>query len=177
MAKRTNRNQRLKKGFTLLEVMVAILILMSVIIVPLEIASKSIKTMRISKDRIIAFYLAQEALEYIRNKRDTNWIQGNTGNQWLKGTNPCQGANGCYIDVINDSLSPCGGSCPRIRYSSANNRYDYDAASTLTPFQRVIKRTDLGGNAETRITVTVSWNDAGQTNSVILEGHLNNWMP
>ena len=61
-----------KSGFSLLETIVAISILMITIVGPLSLASKGIVFADYVKDEITGFYLAQEALEAIRNIRDTN---------------------------------------------------------------------------------------------------------
>jgi len=59
-------------GFTLVETIVSVAVLMLAITPALFTAYKSISLNTFSQKQIIAFYLAQEATEYIRNKRDTN---------------------------------------------------------------------------------------------------------
>ena len=58
------------RGFTLLETFVAITILMFAVVGPLTIVSKALNASYDSRDQITAFYLAQDAIEYIRNVRD-----------------------------------------------------------------------------------------------------------
>lgn len=74
------------RGFTLLETIVAIAILSLAITGPMIISEKGIDTSIYARDQVTAFYLAQEAVEYIRNIRDTNRINGYT--------NPNTGATG-----------------------------------------------------------------------------------
>lgn len=98
------QNVRIKKnnGFSLLETIVAISILMITIVGPLSLASKGIVFADYVKDEITGFYLAQESVEAIKNIIDTNkknnidWLDG------IKGV--CMTGNGdngvpCRIDI------------------------------------------------------------------------------
>lgn len=78
-------------GFSLLETMVAITILMMTIVGPLALASRGIVFADYVKDEITGFYLAQEAMEAIRNIRDSN-NKNNLG--WLNTIK-----DECMIDV------------------------------------------------------------------------------
>ncbi|MEK7645100.1 MAG: hypothetical protein AAB391_02165 [Patescibacteria group bacterium] len=71
---------QIKNGFTLLETLVAVSLLMLSIVGPLTIAQKSVKTSTYTKNRTTAYYLAQDAMEFLRNVRDTNSLQGGTWN-------------------------------------------------------------------------------------------------
>lgn len=82
-------------GFTLVEAMVAISILALSVTGPLTIAQKGIASATYSRDQVTAFYLAQEAVEYIRNARDTN---GNNGVDWMTGLGECI-SEFCTIDA------------------------------------------------------------------------------
>src|SRR5512146_2123672 len=96
-------------GFTLIETMVAVLLLAIAIAGPLTIASKGLSSALIAKDQIGAYYLAQDAVEYVRFARDANRLGGG---DWLLGTggsctsstcvdlSSCEGASGCYIDSV-----------------------------------------------------------------------------
>ena len=56
-------------GFTLIESLVAISILLLSISAPLTIASKGLASSFFARDQITAFYLAQDAVEYIRDRK------------------------------------------------------------------------------------------------------------
>ncbi len=86
-----------KSGFSLLETIVAIAILMMTIVGPLSLASKGIVFADYVKDEVTAFYLAQEAMEALRNIRDNNiknganWLDKiNHGNCLNTGNNICK---------------------------------------------------------------------------------------
>ncbi len=69
-------------GFTLVEALVAISILMIAIASPMTLAQKGLSTANLSKDQMIASFLAQDAIEAVKNIRDQISISQTTGD-WL----------------------------------------------------------------------------------------------
>jgi len=63
-------------GFTILEVVVAISLITVGITAIFTLYQQTISITRVSSQRLIAAYLAQEGIEIVRNIRDTNWIEG-----------------------------------------------------------------------------------------------------
>jgi Tfp pilus assembly protein PilV len=139
------------KGFTLIETLGAILLLSIAIAGPLTIAAKGLHTALIAKDQSTAYYLAQDAVEFVRYARDTNClVAGATGSiqcpaaNWLAGNGstptinltPCVSTNGstaCYLDQFPSSpsgaVTTCGAAtCPTaINYDSGNNYFTYQS--------------------------------------------------
>jgi prepilin-type N-terminal cleavage/methylation domain-containing protein len=77
-----------QKAFTLVETLVAISILTIALTGPLAIIAQALRSSYFSRDQITAYYLAQEAVEYIRNQRDFNGLQGVSApaaEDWLHG--------------------------------------------------------------------------------------------
>jgi Tfp pilus assembly protein PilV len=72
----------IKKGFTLLEALVAISILMVAVAAPITIAQKGISSAVYTKEQMIASYLAQDAIEYIKNIRDEATMNDTVTNDW-----------------------------------------------------------------------------------------------
>ncbi len=75
-----------KKAFTLIETLVAISILTIALTGPLAVIAQALKSSYFARDQITAYYLAQEAVEYIRNQRDINGLKGidaSTAEDWL----------------------------------------------------------------------------------------------
>ena len=59
-----------ERGFTLVETLVAITILLIVIVGPMTIASRGMQTAFYAGDQTTAIYLAQEGIEHIQRLRD-----------------------------------------------------------------------------------------------------------
>jgi len=176
MAKRTNIGEIKKsgRGFTLIETLVAIAVLGMAIVGPLTLAIKSIGSAVISQNQITASYLAQEAIEYIKNHRDNNFLQGR---DWLRGLDNCLGGNVCYIDVINNEISACIINCPKIKYDSVNKQYNYKngAETVFIRNAKITKKTIDGNEDEAEISVEVKWREKFGEKSFVLQDDIFNW--
>jgi prepilin-type N-terminal cleavage/methylation domain-containing protein len=180
------------RGFTLLETLVAVVILSMAIAGPLSIASKGLQIALVAKDQTTAYYLTQDAIEYARFARDTNRLQAPSGN-WLVGSggtstdlSPCVSADGsalCYFDSLD--LAPtrptaCSGSCPVLYYDPNNHYFTYNANAPTMPtaYTRSVSITTPSGgnNSEAAITVTVTWSDLpGVVHKVSAKEDIYNW--
>lgn len=90
-----------RKALTLVESLVAISILVVSVFGPMTIVSQAIRTAYLTRDQMTAYYLAQEAIEYVRNVRDTNSMIETDAGQWLRGLD----SNGLQINEAN-AVSP-----------------------------------------------------------------------
>ncbi len=68
-----------KNGFSLLEVIFAMAIITSGVISILSLFSYNLKAETNNKNKLIATYLAQEAIEVVRQNRDNVWFGGDAG--------------------------------------------------------------------------------------------------
>jgi len=73
-----------KKGFSLIEIVIAITTLVVVVVAATTLIVSSIRTTTTNVDNIVAYNLAQEGLEAVRNMRDSNWL---SNQDWRKGGN------------------------------------------------------------------------------------------
>lgn len=142
------------------------------IIGPLELAARAIGYSNMSRNQITASYLAQEAMEYVRNKRDTSRQAGNISN-WLadSGLTNCNLPNGCKIDVIYDDISQCTANCAPIKYDSSNGYYNYSTGQD-TSFVRIIKISSPAYQEEKKIEVLVKWQEKFGEKSFVLIQYL-----
>ncbi len=174
-----------RAGFTLIETLMAILILSTAIAGPMTIASRGLHAALASKNKTTAFYLAQDAMEYIRYKRDSNRLSGAA---WLSGLSSCISADGSTSCTINsfDTLdaNACIGSCAPINYDSTNSKYLYSngGSNRASNFTRSVYITCAGGSAcssaEAQIKIVVSWVDIGSATAkpfVTIQEDLLNW--
>ena len=179
-----------KQGFTILETIVAISIISLSISGVFSAVQQSLSQATISKDEVKAFYLAQEAIEVIRNKRDVNQLNKiNTGaGSWLDGiTSACPFAteaakNTCTVDATNFEIVNCGinnwGSCiQNLKQDSSTFRYGYNSSWSGTAFKReiqieLVRNDEYGNPVEIAITVEVSWNGG----KFKVKTHLFNWI-
>ncbi|MES2203085.1 MAG: prepilin-type N-terminal cleavage/methylation domain-containing protein [Patescibacteria group bacterium] len=172
------------KGFTLIETLVAVLLLASAIAGPLTIAAKGLNTSLTAKDQVAAFYIAQDALEYVRFKRDTNKLSGGSWLNGIVGSGLCSadGATKCIVDSLQDTVTACmgtNGACPVLKYDSTNHYYSY-TTGTVSPerYVRTVQiTTPVGGNvSEAALQVTVAWTGAGGiVHSVVVRENLYDW--
>jgi len=177
------------QGFTLIETMVALLLLSTAIAAQLTIASKGLSTSVIAKDQIGAFNLAQDGMEYIRFVRDTNRLKGAN---WLTGAggtsagidlSTCASAGAtvsCYVDSVQSSVTSCTSNvCPLLSYDSTNHYYSYTTGNTSPQrYRRIITiTTPVGSNAdEAKVSVVVQWTAVGgATKSVTVQENMLNW--
>lgn len=69
------KNKR-NKGFSLMEVIISVGIVSFAFVGVMSVFASNIRVEIQNRDRVTASYLAQEAVEVIRQKRDTNWFTG-----------------------------------------------------------------------------------------------------
>jgi len=171
-------------GFTLIETLMAILVLTIAIVGPLTIASKGLGAALISKDQTTAYLLAQDAIEYIRFKRDSNRLAGVVDSmQGLDGANGCESSFGCMIDSIADMATACSSTCSPLNYDSTNYYFTYTSGTPSIFTRKVIITTPVcasgGGNCnsdEFNITVTLTWHDVGGVSHTIsIQENLLDW--
>lgn len=161
-----------EKGFTMLEVIVTIFILVVAVIVAYYAFYKIMVTTSMISSRLTAAYLAQEGIEIIRNIRDTNWLNSL---EWDTGFWVCW--SGCEADYTTGtgisgetSLRAYTGEPLNI---DANQFYSY-SGGTPTKFKRKITITTEGDNL-LKVSVLIEWQERGEPYNFEAEEHLYKW--
>lgn len=110
-------NLRDNRGFTIMETLVAIFILLISITGPMVFSQNGLRAAFQSRDQVTAFYLAQDAVEFVKNMRDHNILEPGSsvggspdniasGDHWLDGLVDCitegPGDFGCTINTTVD---------------------------------------------------------------------------
>jgi len=171
-------------GFTFIETLLAIFILSVAIAGPLTLASRSLGAALIAKNQTIAYYLGQDAIEYLRYARDTSCLAGGVSPcvapSWVS---TCSSANGgCQVDSTNDTVTATScevSGCPMLKYDTGTFRFGY-SSGTNSLFKRTIVIAPLnvsgGVTKEFQIVVTVEWKDVGSvTRKVVLQENMFLW--
>jgi type II secretory pathway pseudopilin PulG len=159
---------KLDRGFTLLEALVAVSILMVAVVAPITISQKGLSSAVYTKNYMLASYLAQDAMEYIKNQRDFITIN-DENSDWdsLFIFNDCLATNDigdkyCHIDTIDTSNSIKSGDGGALKIDTVNGFYGYgsDVGWEETDFTRKISiKLDPNGDNidEALVEITVSW--------------------
>jgi len=184
MTKTTHNTQYLKKlkaessklkanaGFTLIETLVAISILLISISAPLTIAARGLASSYFARDQITAFYLAQDAVEYIRNKRDENFLSNLA---WLSGIPDATGAR-FIVDTTNGNMTLCPvDGCGALLYNTATGFYGYDDPEGVeSKFVRSVSVETISAE-EAVIEVSVSWSTGALERSFSVTENIFDW--
>jgi len=170
------------KGFSLIETLVAITVLIGAIAGPLTLASQGIKAASLFKNQLIASNLAQEGMELVHAKRDSNILQG-IG--WTDGILDACGSGGCYVsytptDNTNTQIQfqSCGAECPKFFVTPDGwyvQKTTGDSGDSETIFQRTIQVTNIVPSREMKIKTTVAWQERFSAFTFDLEEHLLKW--
>lgn len=175
-------------GFTLVETLVALSILSLAITGTFTSIQGALQKSSFAKDQITAFYLAQEAVEFIRNKRDSNTLDAiKNGNPsptyWMRGiaetgvpSDPCSFGSVCRVSVPENSLTRCAGgtgTCPVLNQDINTGLYRYDVGSP-TRFNREVS-IRFNSVWEAVVTVKITWTSGIFNKTLTVEEYLMNW--
>lgn len=172
---------KFKKGFTLVETLVAITVLLLVVIGPMTIAQKGIQNAQYANEQFTAVFLAQEAIEAMRQLRDDMALDAYHGDatvDTLDWSPNC--TNGCIYNSRNHTnlFSSCtGGTCSKLYVDSNSGEYSHDSSDPQSPFSRIVTldTTQAAATGGVKVTVDVSWNGRifnNTTRHVILQTYI-----
>lgn len=151
-------------GFTLVETLVAVAILVAGIIGPLELISRSLHSAPFSKNNLIAYNLAQEGIELVRAIRDNNMLCDVNGGGRTWNSDPGGGLLNGYFEFSTEypasfETISCSsysfktprpihrglGTCNNILFIGGDGLYTYDPSGTPSLFSRCVQVCSPGG--------------------------------
>lgn len=171
-----NKLSKSNKGFTLLETLVAIMLFVVALSALLALVKDSVTSATYNKNELVATYLAQEGIDYVRNMRDE--IVHVNGGPWsdfvssLTSSVP-PGVNcndngstsfGCSLDVysLSNKMTECPSLCPTTNISGKL-------------FRRKITVMSPSTNDVVLVKVEVFWYNGTNERSRVLTTSLYNW--
>lgn len=160
--------QSSSRGFTLVEVLVA-LALLTVALVPSFIQATNATLLSSTiRNSLISADLAQEGVEVVRAMRDANWF---AGRPFDDGFAVC--ATGCLVQWDSTAPMALSGN-PPLKLDATSGLYQYDSG-TDSQFTRTITVTQVSP-VELRVSSEVAWRERGIDKTFTIESHLFNWM-
>ena len=177
-----------RQGFTLVETLVAVMLLSIAIVAPMLLTVRSLSSAYYAKDQFTAFYLAQEGIESVHQIRDNQILEiagGATDVDLFGSITNYTNSEPFKIDATTNDITACPlAGCPPLE--SNGNLYGYgDTGWTPTNFTRTITacyvQSPSGCNStrsdEMRVSVTVSWKTASlASRSFTISEDLYRWL-
>lgn len=179
------------RGFTLVETLAAITLLVLAIVSPMLLVERSLMSAYYARDQFTAFNLAQEAIEQVRQARDNNILKIAQGQSVDLFSNLplADGRTPFKVDATNaaNPISSCS-SNPCELLQTDGTLYGYHAGWSNTNFRRSVVACYIHSDGtctsaasdELRVTVTVSWQTAAigtAPRSISLSEDLYRWIP
>ena len=186
-----------KKGFTLLETVVALAVITAAVVGPVHLITKGLFSASFSRNKLIANNLAQEGLEATRTVRENNvicaFLKEDSSWSWLKGSGGTGSLTGSNLkaDITQIDTVSCAGknlqnprflaNCNEFLKTNAAGQYGY-AAGTDTIFQRCLDITQPGSGEGAipasdiaDMAVTITWSERGLNKNTTVRERIYNW--
>jgi Tfp pilus assembly protein PilV len=182
-------------GFTFVETLVAITVLLVAVVAPMSLANDGIVASKLAQDQIVAFYLAQEGVEAVKNMRDHNRLSndasGQLGDSAGGNLSDCivsdpDSEEGCIIDTTQTDgtgtfwTQECSGGCEPLRIGDTDP-YIYSHQNTGTSESKYTREVKVwyptGDLNEAVVEAKITWRfeRSGETKNYTVRNYLYNW--
>jgi len=146
-----------ERGFSFVEVIISIFIIVVGIVATITLLGKSMKESLDSRDQVIAGLLAQEGIELVRNIRDNNWANWATS---AVSFDHITAGDNCRIDKNDNYPTDLICEYPNTEDLAlkidSNGMYSH-TGTTATKFYRKLNIVDLILGEEKKVTSMVVW--------------------
>lgn len=180
------------RAFTLIEAMIAVTIVTLAVAGPLVAARTAISATMVARDQLVASYLAQEGIEYVRAVRDDAFLAayqaGGTTissvawSNFASAITQCHEPNICTFDPVQGAALPLascpGNNCTAPLYRLANGIYTQQnlTGAQATPFIRTVQIKNVPNtDKEKQIVSKVEWNFHSSQYAVTVSDRLTPW--
>lgn len=154
------------KGFTLMEVFIAMSVLAVGVVGAFGVLPVMIKNQTKNADSFLASQIANEGMELVRNLRDSNWLKEQDWKTGLSVSPSCLA--GCEIDFNDLVMQP---NQNRFLQKDTDGFYQYNNSFPDSKFKRKVTITPIG--VVLNVKVEVSW--TGNGSSFLIEENFYDW--
>jgi len=168
-----NQKKNTKNAFTMIEVLGAIFVITMGAAGVFSLIRQTISYTHTLANRLVAFYLAQEGMEIVRNIRDSNLLKIHRGllgtDQWLSDL-----SSGSFYNFDYRSKSiPDSENCSGKDYLKFNGTFYECTSDSSASFQRKITLNPTSEKLE--VLIEVSWQEKGKRYKVESKEILYRW--
>ncbi|MEK7127997.1 MAG: hypothetical protein AAB933_00330 [Patescibacteria group bacterium] len=166
-----------RSGFTLVETLIAVSIFTVSILALMSVLASGIANTNYAKRKMIASYLAQEGIEYVRNMRDTYVLYNDDWNKFSNDLNQCNngGDQACGFGAVLYDIKRCN-QLNDCKLYLENGNYS-STGSIDSGFVRKIWKEDIGSGQddEVKIFSKVEWTQGSGNYEITFSENLFNW--
>jgi len=164
----TNLSALRNSGFGILEALIASAIIVVFAAGVVVLGKISLRNVVINKHKLQAAYLAQEAVEALRNIRDTNWVDNDPNTNWDNGL-PTGEKQGIFLKTTGSVK----------KWEVKSNVDQFNLNNTVFTREIRIRRYPAINSLDQKtigVQVIVSWNDYGKERNVTINSYITDWM-
>lgn len=165
-----NSSKRNLTGFTIIELMIAVFILLVGILAAFALVSNSIAYSSTYKLQLTAAYLAQEGIEIVRNIRDTNWIDP-AEPAWDDGLT--SGSDFYNFDYRSQNI-PDNSNCSGKEYLKFDGNFYTCSDDLIAMFRRKVF-IDSSTADVLDVSVTIEWSERGRDHNFLIQEKIYKW--
>ncbi|MFA4930427.1 MAG: type II secretion system protein [Patescibacteria group bacterium] len=175
--KKLHNNQ---SGFGLIEVIIGITMLLITSTAALSLSHTVTTAERLNEKRVVAYNLAQQVIEEIRRKRDSNWDDLKAETRWedsdiLDDLNNYYATTGSECEVQSTSEIVCDIDNTEYTVTKNIDELTDDNISGLHDIANDDRGSYISGTLAKRVEVVVEWFDKGEPQDLSLVTMLSDW--
>lgn len=153
----------MKRGFSLVEVLFALVALSAGIVAIIMLMTTNIKTAVLAKNQVIAAELAQEGIELVRNIKDNDAAFFVAANFTVADNDKYRIDYKSTKDDLKSSKATFPTDPDKKLFINTDGFYDHVATGATTKFYRKIKIESVGATTNFAVTALVGWGPTLQT--------------